>query len=286
MRVRALTPVLGAEIIDANLSRPMSDETYRIINEAFIEHGVIVAKNQYLTTEQFVTFGQRFGRILPHWRAQLRHPDCPDITVLAGPPLADAVIEAGGSPRAEAKQRDADWHIDLMDWHSDLAYREEATMATAILTQEVPKSGGDLLFLSSYAAYKALPEALKKQIDGLVGTFCFGGRKAYKAEASVEKRNKIAIVEHPAVLLHPETGRKALYINPSHSLGFAGMSQKDADDLLDKVFDNYLVRPEWQYRHSWDAGDLVMWDNRCVFHAAMPGYAPEVRRPVWRIYIC
>lgn len=285
MRVRDLTPVLGAEIIDADLSRPMSDETYRTLSKAFVDRGVILAKHQSLSAEQFVAFGQRFGRIQPHWRPQLRHPDCPGITVLASSSLAAAVTEAEGSPRTRVEECDAAWPIDLMGWHTDLAYQKEPTAATAVLSQEAPRSGGDLLFLSSYAAYEALPETLKKKIDGHIGTFCYGGRKAYKAEASAEKRDRFTIVEHPAVLVHPETGRKALYINPCHSLGFAGMSQKDADDLLDDIFDNHLVRAEWMYRHSWDAGDLIMWDNRCVFHSGTPGSAPELRRPVWRIYV-
>lgn len=278
MHVRTLAPALGAEIVDVNLSELMSDERYKIANKALVDYGVIVAKRQILAPDQFVAFGRRFGNLRPHPLARRRHPDYPEITVLPIP------TGEGGAERAKGGSRRDDWLIDLIGWHPDLAYEREMAIITAMLSQEAPESGGDLLFLSTYAIYEALPEALKKKIDGRTGTFCYGGRKAYRAGPTVEGRGKIAIVEHPAVLRHPDTGRKALYLNPALSVGFVGMSQTDADAILDEIFDRHLVRPEWQYRHSWEAGDLVMWDNRCVFHSGTQGYAPEIRHPVWRIW--
>ena len=278
MRVRALTPMLGAEITDLDLSEPMSNESYQTLSKVLFDRGVIVAKQQQLTPSQFLAFGERFGGVQAHPHLP-QHPDCTKVSI-----VAMASIGAESSQPAKEKQRDMDWRIDLNGWHVDLIYRKEAALATAILSQEVPKSGGELLFLSGYASYDALPENLKKETDGRAGTFCFGGRRAYN-DASAERRSEIAIVEHPAVLTHPETGRKALNLNPHHSLGLAGMPQEDADAILDDIFDHYLVRPEWEYRHSWEAGDLVIWDNRCVLHSGMPGYAPAVRRPVWRITV-
>lgn len=278
MRVRALSPALGAEITDLDLSKPMSDESYQAVSRALFDRGVIVAKRQRLTPSEFLAFGERFGSIQAHPHLP-QHPDCKKVSV-----VATGFIGVESPQPAKEGQRDTDWKIELNGWHSDLIYQKEAALATAILSQEVPKSGGELLFLSSYAAYDVLPDNLKKEIDGRTGTFCFGGRRAYKA-ASAEKRSEIALVEHPAVLTHPETGRKALSLNPQHSLGLAGMLQEGADAILDDIFDHYLVRPEWEYHHSWESGDLVMWDNRCVLHSGMPGVAPEIRRPVWRITV-
>lgn len=278
MRVRALSPALGAEITDLDLSEPMSAESYQAVSRALFDRGVIVAKRQRLTPNEFLAFGERFGSIQAHPHLP-QHPDCQKVSI-----VATGLIGVESPQPAKEGQRDADWRIELNGWHSDLIYQKEAALATAILSQEVPKSGGELLFLSSYASYDALPDNLKKEIDGRTGTFCFGGRRAYKV-ASTEKRSEIAVVEHPAVLTHPETGRKALSLNPQHSLGLAGMPQEGADAILDNIFDHHLLRPKWEYHHSWESGDLVMWDNRCVLHSGMPGYAPEIRRPVWRITV-
>ena len=178
----------------------------------------------------------------------------------------------------------SDWEIDLVGWHTDLAYEQVAAMATVVLSQEVPRAGGDMRFVSAYLAYDALPPALKEQIEGRIGTFCYGGRKAWKLRHLNGGQPQLPIVEHPAILIHPETGRKALYVNPHHSLGFVDMPQEDADTLLDEIFD-HLIRPEWEYSHRWEKGDLVMWDNRCTLHSATPGIAPERRCPVWRVSI-
>jgi taurine dioxygenase len=220
MQVKALTPTFGAEITGISLADGLPDEEYRALQRAFLTYSVIVIKRQQLTTRQLVAFGERFGRIRPHPLVRRQHPDCPKVTVLASEP-----IDEKSQTDREGVERGSDWEIDLVGWHTDLAYEQVAAMATVVLSQEVPRVGGDMRFVSAYLAYDALPPALKERIEGRVGTFCYGGRKAWKLRHLNDGQPQLPIVEHPAILIHPETGRKALYVNPHHSLGFANMPQ-------------------------------------------------------------
>lgn len=284
-QVKPLTSALGAEITGIDLAGAVSDEAYGAVKRAFLDHGVVVLKHQQPTPDQFVAFGERFGRIIPHRLAARQHPDCPKIAL-----LARGSTEEKSQTDEAGHRRDEDWGIELNGWHTDLSYQSVPLMATAMLTLDAPRAGGDLSFLNTYAAYDALPSALQKRIEGRVGTFCFAGRSAWKVREAWKlhdpsnPQRDIPVVQHPAVLVHPETGRKALYVHPLHSLGFVDMPEEEADELLDEIF-HYSIKPEWEYRHKWESGDLVLWDNRSTFHSAILGSAPRQRRPVWRLSI-
>jgi taurine dioxygenase len=153
MHVKAMTSSLGAEITDIDLSKPMSDETYRTLKQAFLDHGVIVVKHQDMTTDQFTAFGQRFGSLRPHPLVRRQHPNCPTITVLGIAPA-----EAKSQQKGKEQQQETDWEIDLVGWHADLAYEKVAAVATAVLSQEVPKSGGDMLFCRQLRFVSGTPQ--------------------------------------------------------------------------------------------------------------------------------
>jgi taurine dioxygenase len=269
MSIRPLAPALGAELTGVDLgtaSPALMDRVY----QAFLDHAVLVVRDQALTPEQFGAFGARFGAVQPHPVTRNRHPDDPRITVLGtdpGPTTDRAVLMRG------------------VGWHTDMAYETRPAKATALYAREVPTIGGDTLFASMYAAYDALPPSLRARLDPLMGVFKYGGRTAYGTEILTEAQKAKPAVEHRVVRVHPETGRKALYVNPYHSLGLAGVAPAESDAMLDEIFAEHLVRPEWEYRHKWRPGDVVVWDNRCLVHSATGDYPLDQRRHIWRVCI-
>jgi taurine dioxygenase len=162
-------------------------------------------------------------------------------------------------------------------WHSDTTYLPEPPSATMLIAREVPPHGGDTLFANQYAAYDALSPEMKRRLDGLDGV-----SSSAKADASRTREDRIresgrdgrpeefhAI--HPAVRTHPETGRKALYVNPAHTVRFDGMTEEESAPLL-AFLHEHQTRPEFTCRVSWRVGTLALWDNRCVLHNPVNDY--------------
>jgi taurine dioxygenase len=271
INIRPVTPALGAEITGVDLGRAppaLMDRVYA----AFLAHSVLVVRDQDLTAEQFVAFGERFGAVQAHPVTRNRHPDNERITVLGTNP------DAKNPPDRAVLMRG-------VGWHTDMAYETQPAKATALYAREVPTVGGDTLFGSMYAAYDALPPSLRARLDPLTGAFKYGGRTAYGTEILTDAQRAKPPVHHKVVRVHPETGRKALYVNPYHSLGFVGVERAESDALLDAIFAEHLVRPEWEYRHKWRPGDVVIWDNRCLVHSATGDYPLEQRRHIWRVCV-
>jgi taurine dioxygenase len=269
--IRSLAPALGAEVsgIDLGTARPTDlDRVY----QAFLTHSVLVLRDQHLTPEAFVAFGERFGIVQPHTVTRNRHPDSLKITIL-------------GSMLSETAPPDRAVLMRGVGWHSDMAFEAAPAKATALYALEVPSIGGDTLFASMYAAYEALPERLRRRLDPLIGVFKYGGRTSHGTDILTDAQRAKPPVHHPVVRAHPETGRKALYLNPYHSLGFVGLERAESDALLDEIFAEHLVRPAWEYRHKWRAGDVVVWDNRCLVHSATGDYPLDQRRHLWRVCI-
>jgi taurine dioxygenase len=269
--VRPLAPALGAEITGIDLGRAAPASLARVY-DAFLAHAVVVVRDQDLSPEQFVAFGERFGAVQPHTVTRNRHPASDKITVL-------------GNMAGEETPPDRAVVMRGVGWHTDLAFEAVPANATALHAREVPSIGGDTLFASMYAAYEALPAALRARLEPLVGAFKYGGRTGHGTEILTDAQRAKPPVHHPVVRVHPETGRKALYLNPYHALGFVGVARAESDALLDDIFANRLVRPEWEYRHRWRAGDVVVWDNRCLVHSATGDYPLEQRRHIWRVCI-
>ena len=271
MAIRPLSPALGAEITGIDLGRASSAALSRAY-DTFLAHSVLVVRDQDLTPAQFVAFGERFGVVQPHTVTRNRHPESAKITVL-------------GSMIGEDRPPDRAVLMRGVGWHSDMAFEAVPAKATALYAREVPTIGGDTLFASMYAAYEALPERLRARLEPLMGVFKYGGRTAHGTDILTDAQRAKPPVHHPAVRVHPETGRKALYLNPYHSLGFVGVEPAESDGMLDEIFARHLVRPEWEYRHKWRPGDVVVWDNRCLVHSATGDYPLDQRRHIWRVCI-
>ena len=254
IEVRPIAGALGAEIEGVNIARPLEGEVVTEIRQAFLDHLVIFFRSQTLTPRQQVAFAQQFGQPMEY--PQLKGlPECPLITPVIK--LEHERVNFGGV------------------WHSDTAYLEQPPMASMLYALETPPCGGDTLFANQYLAYESLSEGLKRILDGLVGI-----NTSTKAEVSKTREDrlrdagvelKVLLGEHPVVRTHPETGRKALYVNVAHTAQFNGFTEEESAALLEYLF-THQVKPEFTCRFRWEPGSLAFWDNRCAQHNPVNDY--------------
>ena len=254
--VRPLSPALGAEVVGADLSRPLSDDAFARIKRAHLDHCVLVFRDQHLTPAQHIAFSRRFGDLHIHMLEQYLMEDHPEILVLSN-------VRQGG--RAIGFE-DAGRY-----WHSDVTYEEVPPLGSLLYGVEVPPEGGDTLFANMYAAYEALDAAAKRRVAGLRARHRYNIDRRRPRRGTIhvtdEQAAKIREVSHPVVRTHPESGRKALYVNPGFTVGIEGLAETDGAALLAELFD-HIDDARFQYRHVWRQRDLVFWDNRCVMHHA------------------
>lgn len=264
MDIKPLSPVLGAEVVGVDLARPLDDDAFARVRRAHLDHAVVVFRDQHLSPEQQIAFSRRFGELHIHFLTHYLMPGHPEILVLTN-------LRKDGRP------------IGIEDagryWHSDVSYEEAPPLGSLLYAVEIPPVGGDTLFASMYAAYDALDEATKGRIAGLRARHRYGlDRRA--RHATDEQRAKLQDVSHPVVRTHPETGRKALYVNRGFTYAIEGVPEEEGAGLLARLLD-HVEDPRFQYRHVWRPHDLVFWDNRCAMHHATP-YDPAYTRHMWR----
>lgn len=271
MQVNKVSPVMGAEITGIDLSKPIDVADVQAILDAFHEYQVIVIRNQNLTPGQLVTFSRHLGPLEDQLNARYTIEDYPEVLVLSND-VQD------GKP------------VGLIDggdfWHSDSSHREKPSMATILHSKQNPKVGGDTEFGNMYAAYDALPEEMKKRLEGLKAIHAVSKLRNKRVKVSArrpdakdhyEMQKAIPDQIWPIVRTHPVTGKKALYVSERFTIGIEGMDDAEADPILDFLFE-HQVKPEFIYTHKWKEGDLVIWDNRCVIHRGAGGYTyPDVR---------
>ena len=271
IEVRRLGQQIGAEITGVDV-KTLGDTGFAAIYRAWLDHNVVVVPDQELEIEDFLRYSRRFGVVTPHPSKMTRHPDYPEITLLG-------VNKFGpdGALNMAIYRRGAE------GWHTDGAYDEEPFKATQLYALAVPSTGGDTQFCSMYTAYDALPERLKRRLEGRMGAFTYGGRRQATALLNEEDRAWTPVL-HPIIRLHPETGRKALYFDPGKILRIEGLDATESDAVIDELTDR-MIQPEGEYRHRWRKGDIVIWDNRCSYHKAAGDYPPEEDRIHWRVSI-
>jgi len=254
MEVRRISGALGAEILGVDLRKDLEDETVAAIRRAFLEHLVVFFHDQPLTPALFMAFARRMGKPIEY----------PQVKGIAGFP---EVIEV---KKLEHERQNFGGL-----WHSDTAYLEIPPMGSMLLAREVPPYGGDTEFANQYAAYEALSEGMRKLLDGLVAV-----NSSTKADVTRTREDRIKeqglearelLAEHPVVRSHPETGRKALYVNVGHTVRFKNMTEEESAPLLAFLF-RHQVRPELTCRFRWRAGSLAFWDNRCTQHNPLNDY--------------
>ncbi len=259
LSVNNIAGALGAEIGGIDLRDPLGTETLTTMRQALLDHLVIFFRDQQLTSEQFMQFARSMGEPVEY----------PFVKGIEGFPqiiqvakLEHERVNFGGI------------------WHSDTAYLQRPPMGSMLLAREVPPVGGDTLFANQYLAYETLSPGMQRMLENLRAV-----HTSAKADASKTREDRIAsdgragvneakqeyVAEHPVVRTHPETGRKALYVNIAHTLRFADMTEAESAPLLRYLFE-HQVKPEFTCRFQWRAGSIAFWDNRCTQHNPVNDY--------------
>ena len=251
MEIVPLSPALGAEIRGVDAWRPMPDEVFRRIQNAWHQHLVILLRGQDLDEEQQVRFAERFGPLSPIHTEH--HSEKNKAVMYIGNRKKDGKL-IGALPLGE------------MQFHSDQCYKERPAMGTMLYAIEIPEEGGNTLFANAYAAYDALPTEVKRRVEGrkAVQVYDYGGGVLDRANM-VEPQDGMSFA-HPLARTHCATGRKALYVNRLMTHHIEGLPREESERLLGVMFAT-IERPEFIYEHRWRVGDLLLWDNRCTLHA-------------------
>jgi taurine dioxygenase len=254
MEIRRIAGALGAEVLGVDLSKPTEPEI-SFIRKAWLEHLVLFFRDQPLAPEAYMAFAKRLGKPVeyPFVKGIAGHPEIIEVKK-----LEHEKVNFGGI------------------WHSDTAYLDEPPMASMLLAREIPPYGGDTLFANMYMAYESLSPALQQMLSRLKAV-----NSSSKADVSRTREDRIKTdgretsktfeAEHPVIRTHPESGRKALYVNVAHTARFAGMTEEESAPLLQFLF-QHQVKPEFTCRFSWRVGSIALWDNRCAQHNPVNDY--------------
>ncbi len=256
LEIEPLSDVLGAAISGVDLALPVGEAAFAEIRRAFLRYGVIAFRDQDITEEQQVAFTKRFGEPQVHVLNQYHHASNPAIIILSN-------LDAQGKPKGE--------HPDpgSLIWHTDGSWVRQRPLATFLYGLVLPQSGGDTLFANMYAAYDGLAEPVKRRLEGLkaVHNLDYSRQLSRAKQQMTDEQKKLAPpVEHPIIRIHPETGRKAIYLG-EHASHILGMPIDEGRALIREI-NAHATGPDYIYRHRWAPHDLLMWDNRCLLHAA------------------
>ena len=254
--VEPLTGHVGAEVVGVQVA-DVDDDIFAELKSAFLKHKVLFFRDQELTREEHIAFGRRFGEL--HCHPFVREDDLPPEILL---------LESKGKKAATANQ-----------WHSDVTFEECPPLGSILRGCIIPPVGGDTLFASTTAAYKALSDEWKGRIDDNVAVHDFV--KAFgrgMSERRIAKaRQEHPLVEHPVVRTHPETGERGIYVNRIFTSHIADVEPEESDAILERLT-RQIMNPTFQCRFRWSVGAVAMWDNRCTQHFACPDFGGEHRR--------
>ena len=262
LEVRPLSPTIGAEIRGIDCAAELQDDTVAAIRRIWLEHLVVFFPDQHLDDETQIAFARRFGELTES------HPVEPQ------------VLERTEVHSIESGKDRTDF------WHTDITFMNRPAMASLLRSVVVPRAGGDTMWSDTRAAYEALAEPLQRLCDGLAA-YHF---EPYYAQAVAEghgnvwegkKLTRLLPATHPVVRVHPETGRKNLFVNPKFTMRITDMPEAQSDGLLRLLYD-HMTRPEFVVRYHWSPGTLAMWDNRATMHFGVFDYEGD-RRVMHRV---
>ena len=261
IKLSPLTPTIGAEVCNLDLTKPLDAGVIADLKTALLDWKVLFFRDQDVTTEQHLTFARHFGALEVHPFAPSK-PDYPEVLAI--------------THNDKSKGREN-------TWHSDVTWREKPSLGSILHALEVPEVGGDTLFADMYAAYEGLSAEVKAKVAGRVAIHDFahfraGLKRQGKTEAEIEVFNqKYPMMEHPVIRTHPETGRKAIYVNAAFTQNIVGLEKEESDALLAHLYAQATI-PEYQCRFRWQQHSIAFWDNRAGQHYAASDYFPAVRR--------
>ena len=266
---------LGAQVLGLDLAQPLSQGDFQRLHHAHLDHHVLVFRDQRITPQQQVDFSRRFGPLQIHVLRQFQLPTQPEVLIISN-------IVENGQP------------IGLGDaghfWHSDLSYKEVPSLGSMLHAQELPDEGGDTVFANMHLAWESLPAALRHAVRGARAEHSYLSqyeelrrRNPWRPALTQAQIDEVQPVTHPVVRVHPETGRRALFVSEHFTTRIVGLPDDESRALLDELF-AHSVRPEHLYVHRWQPHDLVFWDNRSLMHLAT-GCPSDQRRKLYRTTI-
>ncbi|HEX8477876.1 MAG TPA: TauD/TfdA family dioxygenase [Telluria sp.] len=273
--IRPVDGALGAEVLGLDLSRPLSADDFAALHRAHLDHHLLIFRDMHITPAQQVAFSRRFGPLQIHVLRQFQLPSDPEVLIISN-------IKENNQP------------IGLGDaghfWHSDLSYKEIPSLGSMLHAQELPKDGGDTLFANQHTAWEALPRQLQEKVAHLTAEHSYLAKYAelqrrnpWRPNLTQAQIDEVKPVVQPVVRVHPETGRRALFVSEHFTTKIVGLPQAESDALLAELFD-LSTRPEHVYRHQWQPHDMVFWDNRSLMHLAA-GCPEDQRRKLYRTTI-
>ena len=258
--IQPLGAAVGAEISGLDLSEPLTPPALRAVKHALAEYGVVFFRDQALTEPNHIALARQFGEININ-RFFAHAPDHPEIALVVKEPHQTRNIGGG--------------------WHTDHSYDQIPALGSMLYALDIPPRGGDTLFASMYAAYDALSDGLKRTLETLRGVHSsrhvFGIRRPDMAGRIGNQDAATQDATHPVVITHPESGKKALYVNPGFTIGIDGWTADESKPLLEYLY-KHAARPEFTCRFQWRPGSLAFWDNRSTWHYALNDYQGEARR--------
>jgi taurine dioxygenase len=273
--IRPVDGALGAEVLGLDLSRPLSADEFAVLHRAHLDHHLLIFRDMHITPAQQVAFSRRFGPLQIHVLRQFQLPSDPEVLIISN-------IKENNQP------------IGLGDaghfWHSDLSYKEIPSLGSMLHAQELPKDGGDTLFANQHTAWEALPRQLQEKVAHLTAEHSYLAKYAelqrrnpWRPNLTQAQIDEVKPVVQPVVRVHPETGRRALFVSEHFTTKIVGLPEAESDALLAELFD-LSTRPEHVYRHQWQPHDMVFWDNRSLMHLAA-GCPEDQRRKLYRTTI-
>jgi taurine dioxygenase len=261
LAITPLNPTFAALVENVDLAREQSEHTIAMIRAALVEHKLLVFRGQHITPQQQRDFAWRFGPL--HVHPLLNHDD----------DLKEIIVLNYDRNRPPEKD----------EWHTDVTFIETPPLGSILYGAVIPDTGGDTLFADLAAAYTALSEPVRSLLDGLRATHDF--RKSFRASTYYGEdnakwenaRTNNPPVSHPVVRTHPESGIKSLFVNEGFTTAIEGLHADESQTLLDFLI-RHQAKPQFVYRHRWQTGDVLFWDNRATQHMVVADYWPRHRR--------
>jgi taurine dioxygenase len=268
--ITPLTDHTGVEVAGLDFTRPIDAEDCAQLRRNFVDHHVLVIRDQHFAPDQFKAAVQVFGEIQPHDKKERHIPGHPGVDYVSNDEFDNGRRIIPGET-----------------FHTDHSNHPCPPKATTLFAVELPSSGGDTQYVNMHDAYDDLPEHTKQRIDGLKAVHVFQSKYSPRplGQITEESRSKLPPPGiHPLVRTHPENGRKALFLNPVRIESIIGLEDSEALTLIADLM-RHSTQKKYEYRHKWRRGDWVIWDNRSVMHQANPDYDMNERRYLYRLML-
>ena len=276
---------VGAEIRGLNIVEPLAAADLAALEDAFVEHQVLLFRERSLSPRQFADFSAQFGQLQRHIQSAYWHPEVPEI-------VFNRNVDDNGNFDELAARRGVTENL-RSGWHSDTTYNAVPAKATSVHATEVPSKGGNTCFASSHRAYDLMPEQLRNRIADLKVEFALGNNPRnktahYLGSKLTDEDKARPIVTHPVICQHPVSKKPAIYANPLIAVGIQGLSDEESDEILERLYDclHAAGAAEYRWEQEWQVADTVIWENRGgLMHTGRLDYPENERRIMIRCTI-